>query len=311
MAPQLAWLGLGNMGRGMCQNLVVKGNLDKPLILYNRTKKRSDDLAAKIASDVGSGKTKVVDTIHDATKQADVIFMCLGDDVAVNTTVDSILQEDVKGKIIVDCSTVHPDTTNALENKVTSKGAGFVGMPVFGAPAMADNGQLVCVLAGKKSSVERIKPYTKGVMGRADIEYPDQPAGNATLLKVIGNTFILNMVSQLSESHVLAEKSGLGADNLQTFISTMFPGPYTAYSQRLLAGDYYQREEPLFHVDLARKDARHARDLADKSGSSAKMLGLAQERLDQVKEELGDKGDLPSVYGVVRKESGLAFKNKG
>jgi 3-hydroxyisobutyrate dehydrogenase-like beta-hydroxyacid dehydrogenase len=295
----------------MCKNLVEKGNLDKPLVLYNRTKKRSDDLAAKISSDVGNGKTKVADTINEATKDSDIIFMCVGDDAAVNSTVDVILQEDVKGKLIVDCSTVHPDTTNALEKRITEKGGEFVGLPVFGAPAMADNGQLICVLAGKRAAVEKVKPYTKGVMGRADIEYPDQPAGNATLLKVIGNTFILNMVSQLSEGHVLAEKSGLGVENLQAFISTLFPGPYTAYSQRMLDGDYYRREEPLFHIDLARKDARHARDLADRSGASVKMLGLAQERLDKVKEEIGDKGDIPSVYGVVRKESGLEFKNKG
>lgn len=176
---------------------------------------------------------------------------------------------------------------------------------------MADNGQLVCVLAGTTSAVSKATPYTTGVMGRADINFAGQPSGNATLLKVIGNTFILNMVSQLSEGHVLAEKSGLGVDNLHNFISTMFPGPYMAYSQRMLQGDYYQREEPLFHVDLARKDARHARDLADRSGSSVKMLKLAQGRLDRVKEELGDRGDIPSVYGVVRKESGLEFKNKG
>jgi 3-hydroxyisobutyrate dehydrogenase-like beta-hydroxyacid dehydrogenase len=295
----------------MCKNLVEKGNLDKPLILYNRTKKRSDELEAKISSDIGPGKAKVVETINDATKEANIIFMCLGDDAAVNSAVDAILQEDVKGKLIVDCSTVHPDTTNALEKKIIESGAEFVGMPVFGAPAMADNGQLVCVMAGRASAVEQVKPYTKGVMGRANIEYPDQPAGNATLLKVIGNTFVLNMVSQLSEGLVLAEKSGLGVDNLQSFISTMFPGPYTAYAQRMIAGDYYQREEPLFHIDLAKKDARHARDLADRNGASVKMLGLAQERLEKVKEELGDKGDIPSVYGVVRKESGLDFKNKG
>jgi len=298
------------MGRGMCKNLVEKGNLDKPLILYNRTRKRSEDLAAKIASDVGSGRTEVVENISDTVK-ADIIFMCLGEDASVNETVDAILEQDVQGKLIVDCSTVHPETTNSLEKKITKKGAEFVGMPVFGAPAMADNGQLVCVLAGKRASVAKVKPYTKGVMGRADIDYSNQPAGNASLLKVIGNTFILNMISQLSEGHVLAEKSGLGVENLHSFISTMFPGPYSAYSSRMLDGDYYQRDEPLFHIDLARKDARHARDLADQSGTSSKMLHLAQDRLDKVKEELGDKGDIPSVYGVVRKESGLEFKNKG
>lgn len=60
------------------------------------------------------------------------------------------------------------------------------------------------------------------------------------------------MVEVLSEGHTLAEKTGLGTSNLHNFISAMFPGPYTAYSQRMLDGDYYQREEPLFHVDLAR-----------------------------------------------------------
>jgi 3-hydroxyisobutyrate dehydrogenase-like beta-hydroxyacid dehydrogenase len=181
---------------------------------------------------------------------------------------------------------------------------------VFGAPAMADAGSLVCVLAGSASSVAKVKPYTKGVMGRADIDYSDQPAGRATLLKVIGNTFILNMCEVLSEGHVLAEKTGLGTDNLHTFIETMFPGPYTAYSGRMLAGDYYQRDEPLFHVDLARKDARHALALAKSSGANMPALNVAEQHLAKVKEHLGDKGDIPSIYGAVRAESGLKFENK-
>lgn len=289
----------------MCANLVSKGNLDKPLILYNRTQKRADDLSAKL----GPSKTKVASTIPEAVKDSDLILICVGDDAAVNSTVDTILEQNVQGKTIVDCSTVHPDTTNALEKRITAAGAQFVGMPVFGAPAMADTGNLVCVTAGKADAVKKVLPYTDGVMGRATIDFSDQPAGNATLLKVIGNTFILNMVNQLSEGHVLAEKTGLGVDNLHNFISTMFPGPYTAYSQRMLEGDYYKRDEPLFHVDLARKDARHAKALADSSGTSVKGMDVARARLDDVKEQLGDKGDIPSVYGTVRKESGLEFEN--
>lgn len=204
----------------MCANLVSKGNLDKPLILYNRTQKRSDDLCSKL----GSSKTKVAPTIPEAVQNSDIVFICVGDDAAVNSTVDTILSLDVKGKTIVDCSTVHPDTTNALESRISAAGAEFVGMPVFGAPAMADAGSLVCVTAGKADAVKKVLPYTDGVMGRATIDFSDQPAGNSTLLKVIGNTFILNMVNQLSEGHVLAEKSGLGVENLHNFISTMFPG---------------------------------------------------------------------------------------
>lgn len=289
----------------MCANLVSKGNLDKPLIIYNRTQKRADDLSAKL----GLSKTKVASTIPEAVKDSDLILICVGDDAAVNSTVDTILEQNVQGKTIVDCSTVHPDTTNALEKRIIAAGAQFVGMPVFGAPAMADAGSLVCVTAGKADAVKKVLPYTDGVMGRATIDFSDQPAGNATLLKVIGNTFILNMVNQLSEGHVLAEKSGLGVENLHNFISTMFPGPYTAYSQRMLQGDYYKRDEPLCHIDLGRKDARHAKTLADSSGTSVKGLDVARARLDAVKEVLGEKGDIPSVYGAVRKESGLEFEN--
>lgn len=290
----------------MCKNLVEKGNLDKPLVIFNRTKKRSDDLASALGAD----KTRVVETINDVVKSADIIFMCLGDDAAVNAAVSTMLEEDVKGKLIVDASTVHPDTTNDLEKRLTGKGAEFVGMPVFGAPAMADSGNLICVLAGPASSVDKVKPFTKGVMGRADIDYSNQPAGNATLMKIVGNTFILNMNEVLSEGHVLAEKSGLGTQNLHTWIETMFPGPYAAYSNRMLAGDYYKRDEPLFHVDLARKDARHAMDIAEKTGASVPALKVADAHLKQVKEHLGDKGDIPSIYGAVRKESGLKFENK-
>lgn len=175
---------------------------------------------------------------------------------------------------------------------------------------MAEAGSLVCVMAGAKASVDKVKPYTKGVMGRADVDFSGQPAGNATLLKVIGNTFILNMVEVLSEGHTLAEKTGLGVENLHSFIETMFPGPYAAYSSRMLAGDYYQREEPLFHVDLARKDARHAKDLAQRTGTNMPALHVADQHLVKVKEHLGDKGDIPSIYGAVRQESGLKFENK-
>ena len=242
----------------MCKNLVEKGDLDKPLIIFNRTNKRSTDLQAILPE----GKSHVAQSLEEAVSKADIIFTCLGDDPAIKETISTALKSEVKGKLFVDCSTVHPDTTNMLAESVEDQGAHFVACPgkydryrwsiwhhtnmsspVFGAPAMAEGGQLVCVLAGPASDVEKVKPYCKGVMGRANIEFSDQPQGKATLLKIIGNTFILNMVETLSEGHTLAEKSGLGNDNLHQFIETMFPGPYTAYSRRLMSGDYHKRDE--------------------------------------------------------------------
>ncbi|CZT08270.1 related to gamma hydroxybutyrate dehydrogenase [Rhynchosporium agropyri] len=305
MAPQVAWIGLGNMGRGMCKNLVEKGQLDKPLIIFNRTEKRATDLNKALPS----GKSTVASSIENLVSKSDIIFTCVGDDHAINDTIDAALKSSVEGKLFVDCSTVHPDTTEGLAKKITEAGGEFVACPVFGAPAMADNGQLVCVLAGPKESVEKVKPYTKGVIGRANIDFGDQAVGKATMLKIIGNTFILNMVETLSEGHVLAEKSGLGTDNLHRFVETMFPGPYTAYSTRMLSGDYHRREEPLFAVDLARKDARHANALAKTSGTRMKGVEVADEHLAQVKAHKGASGDIAAIYGAVRQEAGLSFEN--
>jgi 3-hydroxyisobutyrate dehydrogenase-like beta-hydroxyacid dehydrogenase len=124
----------------MCKNLVEKGNLEKPLILYNRTKKRADELAASLPV----GKTEVADSIEEGVKKADIIFTIVSNDAAVKEAVGTILgQPEIKGKLIVDCSTIHPDTTKQVAQDVLAAGAEFVACPIFGAPAAAEAGALV------------------------------------------------------------------------------------------------------------------------------------------------------------------------
>lgn len=305
MAPRLLWIGLGNMGRGMCKNIVEKAGLDEPLLVYNRTRQRSEELSAQLGTD----KTEVVESIREGASKAEIIFITLSKDDVVEAAINEVLESYVTGKLIVECSTIHPDTTERIANAVVAKGAEFVAAPVFGAPAMADAGQLVGVLAGPKSSVDRAKPYFKGVMARAEIDMSDEPYGKALTLKLIGNTFILNMVEQLAEGHVLAEKSGLGTKYLHGWIESMFPGPYEAYSNRMLSGDYYQRDYPLFAVDLARKDAGHAMSLAKASGTRMRVAEVADAHLAEVKEHVGELGDIAGIYGAVRLEAGLTFEN--
>jgi 3-hydroxyisobutyrate dehydrogenase-like beta-hydroxyacid dehydrogenase len=146
-------------------------------------------------------------------------------------------------------------------------------------------------------------------MGRAIIDLSGQEPGKATLLKVIGNTFVFNMVETLSEGLVLSEKTGLGVQNLHSFIEAMFPGPYAAYSNRMIKGDYHERKEPLFAVDLARKDTRHAMKLAADAGCRMKDLEVADKHLEEVKAHMGERGDIAGIYGAVRKEGGLKFEN--
>lgn len=305
MAPKVLFIGLGNIGRGMAKNIAEKAELDGPLLLFNRTKQRATDLSAQISP----GKSAVPDNLEAGVTQADVIFVCLANDKAVTDTVDAIVGAgDVRGKLVVDCSTIHPDTTDAVAEALTSRGAELVACPVFGAPPMADSGNLVPVPAGPRAAVDRLRPFLEGVTSRAVIDMAGEPYRKASTLKLVGNTFILNMVEQVAEGHVLAEKSGLGTQYTHRFIELLLPGIYPPYSNRMLSGDYWKREEPLFHVDLARKDAGHALKIARASGANVPNVETADRHLEMVQKHTG-KGDIAGIYGAVRQDAGLKFEN--
>jgi 3-hydroxyisobutyrate dehydrogenase-like beta-hydroxyacid dehydrogenase len=78
----------------------------------------------------------------------------------------------------------------------------------------------------------------------------------------------------------------------------------------MMSGDYFKREYPLFAVDLARKDAAHALDLAKSAGTRLKNLEVADEHLVEVKKIAGERGDIASIYGAVRVEAGLKYENQ-
>lgn len=109
----------------MVKNLVEKGNLDKPVLLFNRTTSRAQDLASSLPS----AKAKAVESIEEAVNSADIIFTCVGDDKAIEDTISTAIKNDTKGKLFVDCSTVHPDTTDKLAKMINGAGAEFVACP--------------------------------------------------------------------------------------------------------------------------------------------------------------------------------------
>ena len=288
----------------MVKNLVEKGSLSSPLIIWNRTVSKAEDFVKTLSN------ATVASSPEEAFSKADIIFICVAADKDVVELIATAMKGSARGKLFVDCSTIHPDKTNHISDILNAAGAEFVACPVFGAPDQANAGQLISVLAGPKAAVDKVKPYTKGVMSRLDVDYSDQRPGNATLLKIIGNTFILQMVEALAEGHTVAEKTGLGPENLHTFIEALFPGPYTNYSKRMLKGEYYERDYPAFHVDLARKDAGHALKLAGDAGARMKAVEVADAHLAEVQKAEPEKGDIAGIYGSVRMEAGLPFGNK-
>ena len=293
----------------MAKNIAEKGPQKTPLHVFNRTTRR----ATGFVSTLEDGKATVASSIEEAVKQASIIFICVGDDRGSLSIIDQIIAAIPKdsAKIVVDCTTVHPDTTKKEDELITSHGAAFVACPVFGGPTFADTGLLVSAVAGPAKIVDfKVKPYLTGVISRGVIDMAGQDTSRASLLKVLGNLFVLSTLESLGEGLVAAEKTGLGIDVYHEWISAFFPGAIAKYAERMVTGDYYKRDEPLVGVDLALKDLGHSISLAKESGTAVRGSQVADRYFRDVKEHSGVKGDVAGVYGAIRKDSGLKFENK-
>lgn len=298
--------------QGMSSNIARKGP-QSSLILYNRTTSRASAHAETLG-----GNVKVATSLTEAVRASDLIFTCVGDDPAVDAITQTILSDtdtDLSTKTFVDCSTVHPDTSRRTEAAYAARGASFVACPVFGAPVMADAGQMIVVPAGKQSAIAKAKPFFEGVVAKATIDLSsgtgdDIDVGRSSTLKILGNSFILNTVGVLAESLTAADASGLGTGPFRQWLELYNPGPIVGYADRMISGDYYQRAEPLFAVDLARKDLRHASNIAMEGGQRMRNVEVTDHFLQEVKALKGEKGDVAAVYGAARKEAGLKFENQ-
>lgn len=67
--------------------------------------------------------------------------------------------------------------------------------------------------------------------------------------------------------------------------------------------------QPLFAVDLALKDVNHAIAMANSYDVKLPQLEVAKEHLLDVKDHMGERGDIAAMYGANRLESGMRFEN--
>ncbi|KPM41830.1 hypothetical protein AK830_g4730 [Neonectria ditissima] len=302
--PQLGWIGLGSMGVGMSRNLQahLASSGAPPLLFTNRTMSRGDALKEEGAVPV--------EKVEDLARKSDIIFSCVSNDQVLQQTArDIIASGSLKGKVYVDCSTVHPDTSKAIAGQIAEAGGEFVAAPVFGASPMAVTGKLIFVTAGPSTATDKIAPYLTGVMGRSVISMGTD-VSKSSLLKIAGNICVVSFMEVLSEAHVFAEKTGLGSQVLETMIADMFGPVLESYSKRLTTGAYAPPPSGKagFDVQLAIKDAKHALTCAKDAGTRLEVSELALRHMEEARVmEPSRPLDSSSMYGAIRKDAGLDF----
>jgi len=267
MTTTVGFIGLGNMGLPMAQNLLKAGH---SVHVFNRTAARAESLRAQGAQWEASPRS--------VAEKTSVVLSILADDAALESVAlgeHGVLAGLKNGGIHVDMSTVSPDTTKKLAQEYNARGVHFIAAPVFGRPEAAAAAKLWICPAGATEAIEHCRPYFNA-MGQGVIVVGTEPH-LASVLKLVGNFFVISAIETLSEAFTLAEKSGLKVDTVLEVIKALLPVPlFQGYGTRMARNEF---TPPGFVLRLGLKDVGLMRKLADQVHAPLPLADIAHEHL--------------------------------
>jgi 3-hydroxyisobutyrate dehydrogenase/2-hydroxy-3-oxopropionate reductase len=285
----VAIVGTGRMGGSMARAIVAAG---LPLVVQNRTRDRADAIAA----DLG---VRVVDTPAEAASLADVTITMLADDAAVAATYagpGGLVEGARPGTVLVESSTVRPDTVRSLETAVRATGAGLLDAPVSGSVGLAASGQLTLMVGGDAADLERARPALEPL---AKAIFHLGPLGSGAAMKLAVNTVVFGLNEAVAEALVLAESSGVDLATAYDVLSASAVGaPFVAYKRDAFLAP--ATTPPAFALALAEKDLGLILGFAASSGVP---MPQAETNLAVVRDaSSGGRGDLDftMVAGALR-----------
>ena len=252
----IAFIGLGNMGGGMCANLCKAGHDVRAFDLSRSAVDKAVEDGA-----VGAG------SVRSAVAGADVVITMLpaGEHVRDVYLGKGGVAESVSGDpLMIDCSTIAVEHAREISEALEARGFTMVDAPVSGGTPAADAGTLTIMVGGSQEGFERAHQILE-CMGR-NIFHAGGP-GNGQAAKISNNLLLGISMIGTSEAFNLAERLGLDAQTFfdissrasgQCWSMTSYcpaPGPVPAAPSN---SDY----EPGFAVAMMLKDLRLAHEAA-------------------------------------------------
>jgi 3-hydroxyisobutyrate dehydrogenase-like beta-hydroxyacid dehydrogenase len=290
---KLGFIGLGNLGAPIAENLLESGH---ELYVFNRTSSKAIPLKAKGAI--------VCESISALAKVVDMVFTIVSDDAALNSIVqgkDGLLAHGKPGSIHISMSTILPETAVSLEILHEQHKQHYLAVPVFGRPEAARIKKLNFVMSGSESIREKLKPILQDAGAAGIYDFGEQVSA-ANAVKLCGNFMIAAAIESMGESISLAKQSGVDTQAMwNMFTQTLFNSPiYINYGNIILQ----QKFEPAsFTSKLGLKDLNLVRSQAasvDQLMPLADLLrGNLQELVDQGKDQL----DWSAMYLGAKKNS--------
>jgi 3-hydroxyisobutyrate dehydrogenase-like beta-hydroxyacid dehydrogenase len=296
----IAFIGLGNMGSAMAQNLIKAGH---SLHVYNRTRSRAEELQAQGAY--------VAATAGEAAAKAEIAITMVADDHALESVVfgdeknggkDGLLGALPPHAIHISCSTISVALSRRMAAAHAERKQHYVAAPVFGRPEAAAAAKLFVVAAGPKAQVEKCQPLFDA-MGQKTFVVGEDASG-ANVIKLNGNFLITTVIESLAESFALVRKSGLDANQfLEILTSTLFNAPiYKTYGGLIVADKF---TPPGFKVPLGLKDNRLLLAAAEEAAVPMPMASLVRDRFLAAMAQGMSELDWAAIARISANDAGL------
>jgi 3-hydroxyisobutyrate dehydrogenase len=238
--------GTGRMGSSIAQRLLSVGH---QVGVWNRNSAKTKPLVdagailfASPAELMEGCEVTIVMLLNDAATEA------------VYRAPNGILKAKLPGKLVIDMSTIGPDTMKSVGASVVQQGAAFVECPVGGSTGPAKEGKLFGLAGGAKADVTRAMPVLEQLCRR--IEHVGELGSGATM-KLAVNLPLLVYWQALGEALTICKPLNLAADRLIDILSGIAGTPAAmkgrgATIARVLGGAPIG--ETAFSLSAAKKD---------------------------------------------------------
>ena len=259
---------IGIIGTGMLGEAVGLHLLDVgyEVIVFNRTIEKTENLKKNGA--------RVVESPKHVAENSDLVIIIVKDADAVNDVIfgdSGVMIGKHDGMCVADMSTVNPNSSKEISEKVTTEGIDYLEIPVMGGPNVAIDGKLVLMASGEKVIFEKFKKVFDVI---AKQSFYLGNAGTAHSIKLAMNLQISMLALSLSEGITLTKKAGFDPEIfLKILNSTYFKtGMREGKAYKMIKGSY----EPTFTLANLKKDLDTIYDAADSCNAELPMAKLAR-----------------------------------
>lgn len=265
---KVGFVGLGRMGKSMALNMARKGF---ELAVYDI----NED--AKQAFTEFNSCRQATDA-NDAAKGAGITITCLPGPAELESVAlaeGGVIDNLAEGSILMDLSTILPETTDKLAAAAKARGCFFVDAPIGRLAQHADAGESLFMVGAEDDAFARVKPALEA-MGTT-VLHCGKP-GSGTRTKLINNFLAIASCQMNAECMALIKGFGLDLETTLDVIhgTTATNGQLKVnYASKVLKGDI----EPGFAINLAHKDLTLIVESANKNNVPMPMAAAARESL--------------------------------